>query len=705
MNKYVSTGITMYKKVVVMIAFLFLFVGVSGFFLMTAHENNIITAQSVSAAEMVARQATVARFAYATNVLRIERKAGGRTILSDEDFHEKVGQVLTPAEFLKGMAATASETSEGLYRYSVVSKWNLAEEQSLNNEFLKWAWEELEAQDQASPKAPIKWQPVYRIENIEGVDTLRYLQADPALADSCVSCHNIYEQKPEIIERRKQQGIPHGKVFKKYQLMGGIFVEIPVESLQVIAAKQSKLVIAWIMGVLTFGLLGLALFFSRDILRARGIRKQLFWQARHDMLTRLPNRISFEDRLEELLEDARENDTTHALCFLDLDQFKLVNDTCGHAAGDELLCQVSKRLNGSMKPNDFLARLGGDEFGVLLTNCDIEKATLVAQRLCRKIKNYNFIKNENFFDIGASIGVVLIDKEGDSVERLMKRADIACYAAKDEGKNRVQVYQDTDEIINLRRGEASWVSEILKALDENRIVIYSQQIGALSAKTTYAHHEILVRLIDRTGKKINPETFMPAAERYKLMPKLDLAIIQRAFTALSSGHFSDLGETGFISINLSGQSLSEDDCLETVKAMILRYDIDPRQLCFEITESTAIANQERVQRFMREMRKLGIKFALDDFGTGLSSLTYLKEFPVDYLKIDGSFIKDIVNDPVDRSLVDAINQMAHTLGLRTIAEYVESEEIFDLLKTMKIDYAQGYFIQKPIRVDVKRVGA
>jgi diguanylate cyclase (GGDEF)-like protein len=471
--------------------------------------------------------------------------------------------------------------------------------------------------------------------------------------------------------------------------------------MQVVAATQSKIVILWILGMLTVGLVALSLFYSRDLIQSWRIREQLFWQAKHDSLTRLPNRVSFEQKIDTLIVDAANNHNTHALCFMDLDQFKLVNDTCGHAAGDELLCQVSESLRSCLKPDDFLARLGGDEFGVLLLNCGTAQAARVAQRLCEKIKNLHFIKDQHFFDIGVSIGLVTIEKDAQSVEHVMRRADLACYAAKDAGKNRVQIYQDNDEVLSLRRGEVSWVSEILKALEENRIVIFSQRIGTISSTARYTHHEILVRLISRQGKIISPGKFIPAAERYKIMPKLDLAVIEQSLLALHNGYFTDLGEDGFISINLSGQSLSEEGFIDTVKELLLLNKVNPKQICFEITESAAIANQYLVKQFMLEMKQLGIKFALDDFGTGLSSLTYLKDFPVDYLKIDGSFIKDIVTDSIDRSLVCSINQMAHTLGIKTIAEYVESEAIFDLLKSMNIDYAQGYYVQKPVPVDVE----
>lgn len=696
-----QSSLSVAKKVSLLVSLLFLFVGVSAYLVMTNHENSTIKNQAVSVAEIVARQASAARSVYSKDILgKVVRDNMG---FSDRDYHNKTGALPIPAQFLKDMAAEASATSEGLYKYRAVSKWNLADDQGLNNDFLSYAWEELEKQDQINPQQAIDWKPIYRVERFEDQETLLYLRADPASHASCVTCHNSYEQLPTIVERRISQNISVGKRWKQHQLLGAVFVQIPVGPMQEAASTQTKWIILWVLSVLLFGLGALALFFSKDLIKARGVKKQLFWQAKHDTLTSLPNRINFEERAEALINEALEQDTTHAMCFLDLDQFKLVNDTCGHAVGDELLCQITKELRECLPNPDMLARLGGDEFGVLLTNCDIQKATEAANKLCQKVKGYHFIQQEQSFDIGVSIGVVAIDKDSQSVDQLMRCADLACYAAKEAGRNRVHTYYENDEALKNRKGEMSWVSGILRALKEDRVIIYSQKIIAVAPQSQHMHHEILVRLTDCQGRIVSPGEFIPAAERYNLMPKLDLAVIEQSFLAMQNQYFSDLGVGGFISINLSGQSLSELGFLHSVKSLMEQYEVNPEEICFEITESAAIANQVMVKQFMLEMKSIGIKFALDDFGTGLSSLTYLKQFPVDYLKIDGSFIKDIVTDPIDRTLVDAINQMAHTMGLKTVAEYVESEEILNLLKTMNVDYAQGYFIQKPTKVEMQPV--
>ena len=686
-------------KIVFLVGLLLLVVGVSGYFVMIKSENTIIENQALSVAEIVARQASAARSVYTMQILdKVKKDEIG---FSDRDYHNKHGALPIPAQFLKSMATKASEDADGLYKYRAVSKWNLASNKDLNNDFLRDAWSQLEQQDQANPKKAIDWKPIHRVEKFEGKETLLYLKADPATQVSCVSCHNEYEKNPDILERRASQNTVGGKVWKQHQLLGAIFVQIPVNEMHAIASKNNKFTILWILSSLIVGLSGLAYFFSRDLVKAKGVTKLLFWQAKHDTLTKLPNRLSFEERARSLISDAKNNNNTHAMCFLDLDQFKLVNDTCGHATGDELLCRISDELQKELVKPDLVARLGGDEFGILLTNRTVKEAESKTRKICKIIKNYHFVKDEHLFDIGASIGVVAINKDSMNVDQLMRCADLACYMAKDEGRNRVQVYRENNEILNLRKVEMKWVSGISRALKENRILIYSQKIVAIEAGSNYTHHEILVRLLGDNGEIVQPNEFIPAAERYNLMKKLDLAIIDRAFSALSNKYFTDLSNDGFISINLSGQSLSEADFLVMVKYLMMKHRINPAQVCFEITESAAIANQDLVKSFMKEMKKLNVKFALDDFGTGLSSLTYLKEFPVDYLKIDGSFIKDILTDSVDRTLVEAINDLAHTMGLKTVAEYVESKEILNLLNIIDVDYAQGYFIQKPTEVVFK----
>jgi len=698
-DNYYPSNSQVRKRAIFLVAILLIFVGITGYFVIKDSQQRLIEHQAVTVAEIVARQAAAARSVYARDI--IGKVKADTTGFADINYHEKVGALPLPAQFLKGVANRASADSDGLYQYRPVSKWNLEINQGLNGPFLEWAWKELERQDQSAPTQAINWKPAYQIMQFDDKETLLYLRADPASGQSCVKCHNDYELTPEIIQRRKSQGLTPGKTFKQHQLLGAIFVQIPIDKIQTLAMKETTQIIIWIIVVLTAGLVVLAGFLLGYISKAKEVTKQLFWQARHDSLTRLPNRNSFEEKAEQLIEQTQSSNKTHAMCYLDLDQFKLVNDTCGHAAGDHLLCQIAEQLHEVVRTSDMLARLGGDEFGILLENCPIERAQRIAESICSKVKNYHFIWEGHNFDIGASIGVVPINCHSENVMKVMSHADVACYSAKEAGRNRVQVYRKDDEELAARTGEMSWVSRILDAIKEERIVIYCQKIQPIINQGNYIHYEILSRLIDEDGNLVQPMDFLPAAERYNLIDKIDLTVIMRTFDAMRKGCFDNLSNDGFVSINLSGQSLSNAYFLEKVMESLDHYEINPRQLCFEITESMVIANLRTVKEFMFKLKKLGVRFALDDFGTGLCSLTYLKQLPVDYLKIDGSFIRDIVDDPIDRTLVKAINQMAHTMGLKTVAEYVETEDILILIGEMKIDYAQGYHIHKPSIVNEK----
>ncbi len=684
------------NRLIIAVGALLILVGVAGYFLVKESKNQIIEQQALTVAEIVVRHASAVRSVYSEDVVNKLKKDG--TGSANINFHNIAGTVPLPAQFTRSISSKAAADSDGLYKYRLVSKWNIAKGQGLNTAFLRSAWEQLEKQNLYSPTQPIEWQSSHEIVNSNGKQTLLYMKADPAVSESCVACHNAYELTEEIKQRRIEQGITPGKQWEKHQLMGAFFVEIPLSGIQSAAVKKSTESIIWLLITLTAGLILMAYCLVGDVAKVNEKSKKLFWQARHDALTKLPNRFHFEEKTVELIEKTKGNDQTHFMCYLDLDRFKVVNDSCGHAAGDELLCQIAAELALSLKKTDMLARLGGDEFGVLLENCSVSRAAKISQALREQVRNYHYVFKDKAFDMGVSIGLVEINNKTKSVEEVFSQADIACYAAKDSGRNRVQLYQENDSDIATRSSEMSWVSRILKALDEKRLVIFSQKISSVSKESKHAHFEILVRLIDSRGKVVPPNEFLPAAERYDLMKKIDTYVIEQALDALNKKCFKGLGNTDFISINLSGQSLSDKSFLESVNKLLDDYEVDPSQICFEITETTAIKNPTLVRRFMYTLKARGVRFALDDFGTGLSSLTYLKQFPVDYLKIDGSFVRDIIDNAVDRKLVSAINQLAHTMNIKTIAEYVETPEILGLLDDMDVDYAQGFYINEPAAV-------
>ena len=412
----------------------------------------------------------------------------------------------------------------------------------------------------------------------------------------------------------------------------------------------------------------------------------------HDSLTDLVNRKEFDSRLKQALSSSKEHGYEHMLLYLDLDQFKLVNDTCGHVAGDELLKQVSSILAGMVRDTDTLARLGGDEFGILLERCTEDCAVDLAERLKNRIAGFKFVWQDKPFMTGISIGIVSINQEVNSASEILSKADIACYAAKDKGRNTIQVYQKQDSDLKRRHSEMQWTTRLHQAIDEDRFFLCHQDMMSLKGDSGY-HTEFLVRLKEGCNV-ILPGAFIPAAERYNLMPIIDLIVVEKVFEYLlvTGRGFSDEG-TYFI--NLSGNSLSDKNFFPQIKALIKNYPINPSRICFEITETAAIAQLSETVGFIREIRQEGCKFALDDFGCGMSSFSYLKTIPVDYLKIDGGFVRNLLNDPIDQGIVKACNQIGHAANLKTIAEFVENDSILDLIRKFGVDYVQGYAIAKP----------
>ncbi|HJW81920.1 MAG TPA: EAL domain-containing protein [Acidiferrobacterales bacterium] len=434
-----------------------------------------------------------------------------------------------------------------------------------------------------------------------------------------------------------------------------------------------------------------------DTTEMQHLTNKMAFLASHDSLTGLLNRHEFEVRLQQVLESARTDGGQHAVCYLDLDQFKIVNDTCGHVAGDELLKQLTHQLHGKVRASDMLARLGGDEFGVILEDCNQDKAYRIADGLRQSIKDFRFAWQDRFFEIGVSIGLVPITAASGSMTEVLSAADSACYVAKDLGRNRVHIYQPNDDALARRHGEMQWVQRINDGLEENRFQLYGQHMIPLDAGApTFC--EILVRLHEEDTDLIPPNAFIPAAERYYLMPNIDRWVVARALAMLASHHWAEntSDQPVMYAINLSGQSLCDDQFLDFVVTHLRESGIPPARICFEITETAAIANLTRAIDFMTRLKDIGCRFALDDFGSGLSSFGYLKSLPVDYLKIAGNFIQDIAVDPVDHAMVDAINQIGHVMGLTTIAESVENDAILQKLRKLGVDYAQGYGISEPV---------
>jgi diguanylate cyclase (GGDEF)-like protein len=435
-----------------------------------------------------------------------------------------------------------------------------------------------------------------------------------------------------------------------------------------------------------------------DIEARRAAEETLSWQATHDTLTDLENRRQFETTLARHIESSRNQGSSHAVLYIDLDQFKVVNDTCGHAAGDSLLRQLAQVLLSKMRRGDSLARLGGDEFGVLLEGCDLLHAQRVAAQLLSTIRAFRFPWQGQVFTLAASIGVAAVTSQSRDLESVLAAADTACYMAKDNGRNQVQVYHEDDEEVSSHHGQMSWVSRVTRSAEENRFFLDCQRVVSLpgdSGATEYL--ELLLRMRDDSGRVVPPMAFIPAAERYHLMGTIDRWVVKKALNCLGGLYCAKQRSRmpPRFGINLSGMSLGDPAFADFVLQQLVASGAPAESVCFEITETAAISNLARAARFIRMFRDLGCRFALDDFGTGLSSFAYLKSLPVDYLKIDGSFVRGSGADSVDLAVVDAIQRLAHAVGAKTIAESVESIETFERLRALGIDFAQGYVIHRP----------
>ena len=413
---------------------------------------------------------------------------------------------------------------------------------------------------------------------------------------------------------------------------------------------------------------------------------KLAYHASHDPLTGLLNRLEFENRLKVALRTAESHSRQHVVMYLDLDQFKIVNDTSGHAAGDRLLALVSMLLKQQIRTGDSLARLGGDEFGILLENCPMQEAIRIADDLRRCIADFRFVHDDRSFTIGASIGVAQIADGTHTLTEVLGAADAACYMAKEKGRNRVQYYRPHDSEVSRRRGEMEWVARLQRALLDDRFLLYAQEIRPVADGTdSTPHYELLVRLLDERGAIVPPMAFIPAAERYNMMSAIDEWVIRHAFSAICA-HGKGVGT---YAINVSGTSIADDRFREFVREQFRQHMMPPGSICFEITETAAIANVDKASRFFGEMKSLGCLFSLDDFGAGMSSFGYLKHLPVDFIKIDGSFVTNVAYDPVDRATVQAINDVGHVMGKRTIAEFVSGATGLETLREIGVDFAQG----------------
>ena len=437
-------------------------------------------------------------------------------------------------------------------------------------------------------------------------------------------------------------------------------------------------------------------WYFKDITEKLKLTSRLSFEATHDPLTKLINRRGFDDKLSHAIAGLKGTNEIHALLYLDLDRFKIINDSCGHSAGDIALIQISELLLQHLRSADFLARVGGDEFCVLLKNCQPETVHKIGDHLRRQVDKFVFLWDEKEYKIGVSIGAVLLDESITSYEEALRLADTSCYLAKEQGRNRIHFHTSADQAILLRLQQNNIVSQIHEALKSNQFTCYVQKIcstdsSASNSPCEVCNYEVLIRMTDGQGNIIPPNVFLPPAERYKLMYQIDHWVIKNSIASMATIQH----KYNWFSINLSGQTISQESSFEVIKTAIQKAGIPANKICFEITETAAITNPEFGLAFLHKLRGLGCLIALDDFGSGLSSYEYLKKLPADILKIDGQFIKNMIEDELDLVMVKSINEIAHIMGKKTVGEFVENEEILLKLNEIGVDYGQGFYLDTP----------
>jgi diguanylate cyclase (GGDEF)-like protein len=427
----------------------------------------------------------------------------------------------------------------------------------------------------------------------------------------------------------------------------------------------------------------------------RGLAREMSYQASHDPLTGLVNRAEFERRLDQALSSPRGDHASHVVCYLDLDRFKAVNDSCGHMVGDNLLREIAALLKDEVRETDTVARLGGDEFAMLLIGCPLEKARQIAEDVCQVVRDYKFTWQDRVFELGVSIGLVEIDSESGTAETALTAADSACYVAKQQGRGRIHVYSARDEVMARQRGEIQWLRRVQNALKENQFELYSQSIIAIRGRVDFGPAaELFLRMSDDSGKLVTPTQFLSAAERYQLMSHVDRWVVRAALAGLANGT-PHLPEGRSCSINLSGQTLGDDDFLEYVVDLLDHTGVEPSKICFEVSETAVMNNIDHARRFISVLHGIGCRFALDDFGSGIGSFSQLRQLSIDYLKVDGSFTRDVSENSVSREMLAATIKLSKSLDFLVVAEQVEDQESFDALRKLGVDFIQGYIIERP----------
>ena len=662
---------------------------VTNYVVMVEAQKRLIEHEAVKIAEVVARHALASRTVY-TN--EIANKLTPESFGPHPAAGERAGFVPLPAQFLKLVGRESSASSGGLYRYKPLSKWNLEPSQGLGDDFQRWAWTQLEAQDRIQPAGPIDWRPAWRFENVQGVRTLRYIRADAASTPSCVGCHNQYEAMPGMIRVRSAAGVPPGKQWTQHQLLGAIEVQVPVDKVDALATDQSRMTLALVLAVSILGLSAAAWFAVRDVRSKQALALRFERQAKFDSLTGLPNRAFFRERAEAILPHAARENTMAAVMFVDLDNFKNINDSLGHAAGDEVLQEIARRFSAILRDTDTVARQGGDEFSILATGVrDTGHLATLARKLIDELTQPLRIGGQELF-VSASIGIACYPQDGKDAAALLKNADAAMYRAKENGRNNFQFFSAA---LNVRaRAKLALSTQLRQALDRGQLELhYQPKVALASGRITGV--EALVRWRHPENGLILPERFIPIAEETGLIEPLGEWVLLNALTQAKAWIAMGL-DIGRVGVNLSVRQFRHPDLATHIFRTLDRVGVSAHRLELEITESMVMQDPQKAEATLAKLHNRGIAIAIDDFGIGYSSLSYLKRFSINALKIDKSFVDGIPHDENDCAITRAVVALAASLKIRSIAEGVETQEQRDFLLREGCNEMQGFLLSRPV---------
>ncbi|MFL6655886.1 MAG: putative bifunctional diguanylate cyclase/phosphodiesterase [Sulfurifustis sp.] len=671
-----------------MIVLIMAAVALTTFLVMQRSQRLIIEHEAAKIAEVIARQALASRSVYTAAVAdKLAREGAG----PDIDYLEKRGYVPLPSQFLKLVGHEASAHSAGLYQYRPLSKWNLEPSQGLRDDFQRWAWNALERQDQPNPSEPIEWRPVWRIEEMDGVRTLRYLRADSAASRSCVGCHNLYEARPETVALRVAAGVPSGKQWKQHQLLGAIEVDIPVDRIEALAAGQAWQTLALVVAISLIGLAVAAWYAFHDIRRKQLLAARYEHQARFDALTGLANRSQFQEQARAAVARAARDNRPVGMLFVDLDHFKRINDSLGHELGDRVIKEVARRLLGSLREIDLIARHSGDEFTILLNAHEGPRDfARTAHRVIDVVSQPLTLDGKELF-LSASIGISSYPRDGYDVETLLKNADIAMYRAKEQGRNNYQFF--SQEMDSRALETLSLSSHLRHAVARRQLLLYYQpRIDAASGTITAV--EATLRWQHPELGLLEPVRFIRIAEDTGVIESIGEWVLTEACAQVRRWDRMGLPPLR-ISVNLSARQFRAVDFVEKVAGILRAAGVPPKRLELEITESVLMQQPDAAEIVLAQLHARGMTLAIDDFGTGYSSLSYLKRFPIDYLKIDKSFIDGLPADNNDRVICDAIIALGRNLGVKVVAEGVETLEQRRFLTERSCDELQGFLFARP----------